>query len=198
MILILGNIAAFVLSLLATSVNFNTYIFGIISPDIEKLKEINLIASPDNLFIHPEALLMSLFMHIGIIHLLINLIMLLYLTTLEIKKIRFMLVYFISGIVGNMAAVLIEDVAVLGASGSILGVLGYSLWNQFREVYMVILLTVIPGLFIPGVSNGAHLGGLMTGIVIGIMSKLKCELDQIGELRTKIEDEKTLAESNES
>jgi rhomboid protease GluP len=171
MILILGNIAAFILSLLATSVNFNTYIFGIISPDIEKLKEINWIVSPYNLFIHPEALVTSLFMHIGVVHLLINLIMLLYLTTLEIKRIKFMLVYFTSGIVGNLAAVLIEDTAVLGASGAILGVLGYSLWHQFREVYMVILLTVIPGLFIPGISNGAHIGGLVTGLILGFCSK---------------------------
>jgi membrane associated rhomboid family serine protease len=198
MIFILGNIAAFFISLIATGIYFNTYIFGIISPDIEKLKEINWIVSPDNLFIHPEALLMSLFLHIGIVHLLINLIMLLYLTTLKIKTGKFMLIYFTSGIMGNLTAVLIEDTAVLGASGAILGVLGYSLWHQFKEVYMVILLTVIPGLFIPGISNGAHLGGLITGIVIGMMSKLKCETDQIGELRTKIEDKNTSVESRES
>jgi membrane associated rhomboid family serine protease len=100
--------------------------------------------------------------------------------------------------VGNMAAVLIEDIAVLGASGAILGVLGYSLWNQFREVYMVTLLTVISGVFIPGVSNGAHFGGLVTGIAIGMMSRREYESDQIGELRTREIDSQESENSNES
>jgi rhomboid protease GluP len=173
MILIISNIAVFLLSLLVTGVHFNTYIFGIISPDIEKLKQFNWIVSPENLSAHPEALFMSLFMHIGIVHLLLNLIMLLYLTILEIKTGKFLLVYFLSGVVGNLTAVLIEDVAILGASGAILGVLGYSLWNQFREVYLMILVTVIPGLLIPGVSDGAHIGGLITGFAIGLMFKHK-------------------------
>ncbi len=108
-----------------------------------------------------------------------------------------MLVYFTSGIVGNMAAVLIEDIAILGASGAILGVLGYSLWNQFREVYLMILVTVIPGLFMPGISNSAHIGGLMTGFVIGMISKQKYKTDQAAELRKKeIEDDSY--EKNES
>ncbi len=84
-----------------------------------------------------------------------------------------MLVYFTSGIVRNLAAVLIEDVVILGASGAILGVLGYSLWNQFREVYMMISLNVIPELFIPGISNGAHIGG----VTIGMMSKREYKND---------------------
>lgn len=171
MILIFSNIVVFIISIIATGIHLNTYFFGVISPDIEKIIQLNWIINPDNLFTHPEALVISLFMHIGVVHLLLNLIMLLYIKTLEINTGKFLLVYFISGIAGNLTTVLIEDIAVLGASGAILGVLGYSLWHQFKEVYVIILLTVIPGLFISGISNGAHFGGLITGIVIGLLSK---------------------------
>ena len=85
------------------------------------------------------------------------------------------MVYSISGIIGNIAAVMIENIAVLGASGSILGVLGYGMVSLrqdrelFKDMFWITALSVIPGLFLPGVSNGAHLGGLVTGAVLGLL-----------------------------
>ena len=177
-IIAMSNILAFILSLMATEIDFNFYWMSVIGPDVDKLKALNLIVHPDNLSDHAQALFYSLFMHIGVVHLLINLILILYLGLLPIKPWRLLLVYFTSGITGNVAAVLIEDIAVLGASGAILGVLGYGMVSLrqdrdlFKDMFWITALSVIPGLFLPGVSNGAHIGGLITGISIGIFSRL--------------------------
>jgi rhomboid protease GluP len=171
-----SNILAFILSLMATGVEFNFYWLSLIGPDIDGLKALNWIVHPDNLSDHAQALFYSLFLHIGIVHLLINLILILYLGLLPIKPFKFLIVYFMSGIAGNIAAVLFEDIAVLGASGAILGVLGYGMVNLrhdkqlFKDMFWISALTVIPGLFLPGVSDGAHIGGLITGLLIGILS----------------------------
>jgi membrane associated rhomboid family serine protease len=179
-IIALSNILAFILSLMATEIDFNFYWMSVIGPDVDKLKALNLIVHPDNLIDHAQALFYSLFMHIGLVHLLINLILILYLGLLPIKPFKFLMVYFISGITGNIAAVMIENITVLGASGAILGVLGYGMVSLrhdrqlFKDMFWISFLTVVPGLFLPGVSIGAHIGGLMTGFVIGMVSKREC------------------------
>jgi membrane associated rhomboid family serine protease len=179
-IIAMSNILAFILSLMATGVELNFYWLSLVGPDIDGLKALNLIVHPDNLSDHAQVLFTSLFMHIGVVHLLINLILILYLGLLPIGTLRFLMVYFISGIIGNIAAVMIEEICVLGASGAILGVLGYGMVSLrqdrelFKDMFWISVLTVIPGLFLPGVSNGAHLGGLITGLLIGLASKREC------------------------
>jgi rhomboid protease GluP len=174
-VIALSNILAFILSLVVTGIDFNFYWMSLVGPNIDGLKALNLIIHPDNLSDHAQALFYSLFMHIGLVHLLINLILILYLGLLPIKPFKFLMVYFTCGVIGNIAAVLIEDIAVLGASGAILGVLGYGIValrhdrELFKDMFWITALTVIPGLFLPGVSNGAHLGGLFTGAVLGLM-----------------------------
>jgi membrane associated rhomboid family serine protease len=176
-IIAVSNILAFILSLMVAGVDFNFYWLSLVGPNIEGLKALNLIIHPDNLSDHAQTLFYSLFMHIGLVHLLINLILILYLGLLPIKPFKFLIVYFVSGVTGNIAAVLIEDIAVLGASGAILGVLGYGMISLrydrelFKDMFWITALSVVPGLFLPGVSNGAHLGGLVTGVVIGMISK---------------------------
>ena len=174
-IIAMSNILAFILSLMATGVELNFYWMSLIGPDIDGLKALSWIIHPENLSDHAQALFYSLFMHIGIVHLLINLILIIYLGLLPIGPFRFLMVYSISGIIGNIAAVMIENIAVLGASGSILGVLGYGMVSLrqdrelFKDMFWITALSVIPGLFLPGVSNGAHLGGLVTGAVLGLL-----------------------------
>ena len=174
-VIALSNILAFILSLMVTGVDFNFYWMSLIGPDIDGLKALSWIIHPENLSDHAQALFYSLFMHIGIVHLLINLILIIYLGLLPIGPFRFLMVYSISGIIGNIAAVMIENITVLGASGAILGVLGYGMValrqdrELFKDMFWITALTVIPGLFLPGVSNGAHLGGLITGLVLGLL-----------------------------
>jgi rhomboid protease GluP len=179
-VIVVSNILAFILSLMVAGVDFNFYWLSVIGPDIDKLKALNLIVHPDNLSDHAQALFYSLIMHIGVVHLAINLILILYLGLLPIKPFKFLIVYCSSGVIGNIAAVMIEEICVLGASGAILGVLGYGMVSLrqdrqlFKDMFWITALTMIPGLFLPGVSNGAHLGGLMTGLIIGLFSKRKC------------------------
>ena len=174
-IIAVSNILAFILSLIVTGVELNFYWMSLVGPNIEGLKALNLIVHPENIGSHGQALVTSLFLHIGVVHLVINLILIIYLGLLPIGPFRFLMVYSISGIIGNIAAVMIENIAVLGASGSILGVLGYGMVSLrqdrelFKDMFWITALSVIPGLFLPGVSNGAHLGGLVTGAVLGLL-----------------------------
>ena len=61
--------------------------------------------------------------------------MILFLGLLPIKPFKFMGVYFFSGIVGNVAAVLFEEIAIMGASGAIIGVLGWVLLYLLFRFY---------------------------------------------------------------
>jgi membrane associated rhomboid family serine protease len=69
---------------------------------------------------------------------------------------------------------MIEDNAILGASGAVMGVLGYGLFSQSRLRKMniaMVVLTFVPGLVLSGLSNSAHIGGLITGVMIGLVWK---------------------------
>jgi len=126
-----------------------------------------------------------MFLHAGIIHIGFN--MLLQLTLgrdmeLAIGTLRFALVYICSGIFGfvlggNYAA---NGIASTGASGALFGILAlvilditYS-WksraNPKRDLLFVLLEVVVSlvlGL-LPGLDNFAHIGGFISGIVLGL------------------------------
>lgn len=55
-----------------------------------------------------------------------------------------------------------------------MGVLGFEfIKTGNKEVLLIILLTVIPGIFLPGISNGAHVGGLLAGMICSVPVKFK-------------------------
>jgi rhomboid protease GluP len=172
-LLLISNVLVFLISIAVAGLNINLYWLGIISPDIGELISLNWVVHPDN--VNPVSLFTSLFLHLGLVHLVLNLIMILYLGILPIKPFRFVMVYVISGMIGNLAAILFEGMAILGASGAILGVLGYGMISLredkqlFKDMFWITALTVIPGLFLSGMSNGAHIGGVITGAVLGLM-----------------------------
>jgi membrane associated rhomboid family serine protease len=171
-LLLISNVLVFLISIAVAGLNINLYWLGIISPDIGKLIDMNWVVHPDN--VNPVSLFTSLFLHLGLVHLVLNLIMILYLGILPIKPFRFVMVYITSGMFGNIAAILFEEIAILGASGAILGVLGYGMVSirdgqLLKEMLWITALTVIPGLFVSGISNGAHFGGVITGALLGLV-----------------------------
>lgn len=133
-------------------------------------------------------LLTSLFLHFGITHLLNNMLMLGALgwnLELETGKIRFLIIYFVSGIAGNIVSlihnsILGEAVASAGASGSIFGLMGALLYVVIvnkgkignisgRGMLFMIVLSLYFGLTSTGVDNAAHIGGLLTGFLFSVI-----------------------------
>jgi membrane associated rhomboid family serine protease len=129
--------------------------------------------------------IVPIFLHAGIIHLGFN--MLLQLTLgreMEqvIGSVRFLFVYFSSGIFGfvlggNFAA---KGLASSGASGSLFGLIAINLldllytWNERvspkKELAFIILdiaVSFVLGL-LPGLDNFSHIGGFLMGLVLGV------------------------------
>jgi rhomboid protease GluP len=97
---------------------------------------------------------------------------------------NFLLIYFVSGIAANLASITLRpNVDTAGASGAIFGVLGALLmvyWRNKRTLPFAIVrsegiaifvfasFALLGGFFYKGVDNVAHLGGLITGLCIGL------------------------------
>lgn len=125
----------------------------------------------------------SCFIHIGIIHLLMNLYALIYIGLLlepQLGRTRFASAYILSGIGGSVASLYWHELTIsAGASGAIFGMYGVFLamltTNLIEKSARKTLLTSIM-IFVGynllnglkgGIDNAAHIGGLITGIIIG-------------------------------
>ncbi len=99
-------------------------------------------------------------------------------------KKRFLLLYFITGLCGNLLSLwLLEPNAIsVGASGACMGLGGVIvyLWmrrkNNFLRYFqnmtsfiVMILFNVFYGFFSTGINNWAHLGGFVGGILLGLL-----------------------------
>ncbi|MCA1058066.1 rhomboid family intramembrane serine protease [Rossellomorea aquimaris] len=130
-------------------------------------------------------LITPIFLHIGLLHLLMNTLALFYLGTAVEKmfgRIRFVLIYMLSGIAGTLASFLFTSNLSAGASGAIFGCFGALLYfgvlhpNVFfrtmgANIIGVILLNLALGFSLPGIDNAGHIGGLIGGfLVAGIVS----------------------------
>lgn len=133
-------------------------------------------------------LITSLFLHFGIQHLLNNMVMLGalgYQLENEIGRIKFLLIYFISGIGGNLYSLYWnvshgEQIISAGASGAIFGLMGALLYIvavnrgrlgrlSGRGMLIMVALSLYFGLTSSGVDNSAHIGGLICGILITVL-----------------------------
>jgi len=125
------------------------------------------------------------FLHIGILHLLLNMYALLYIGLLlepYLGKTRFLAAYLISGIAASMTSLWWHDLTIsAGASGAIFGMYGVFLalltTNLLDKSVKKALLTSI-AVFVgynilnglkpnSGIDNAAHIGGLLSGFIIG-------------------------------
>lgn len=133
-------------------------------------------------------LLSSMFLHAGLFHLLFNMYVLLYvghLLEMEFGKNRFFLVYIVTGILASITSIIIKDnVVSVGASGAIFGLFGlliallvsnnYNIPKEAREnliisVSLFIGHSIIYGLRAEGIDNAAHVGGLLSGFIVGLI-----------------------------
>lgn len=122
----------------------------------------------------------SLFLHANELHLFSNMISLLFFgatieTNPNISKLQFLLIYLISGIIGNLFSLVLlpYDAISLGASGAIFGLIGVVLIMIATEnrtllpfTLMYVMYFVISS-FMPGINIWAHIFGLLGGIICG-------------------------------
>lgn len=128
-------------------------------------------------------LLTNCFLHIGIFHLIMNMYALLYIGILLeplLGKTRFISAYLLTGITASIASLWWNDLTIsAGASGAIFGMYGVFLalltTNFIEKSTRKTLLTSI-AVFVGynliygmkgDIDNAAHIGGLLSGIVIG-------------------------------
>ncbi len=133
-------------------------------------------------------LVTSMFLHFGISHLTNNMLTLGLLgwqLELEVGPLKYLLIYFGSGIGGNLLSLLLDlqlhDYAVsAGASGAIFGIIGALLYIAVRNhgrigslsgrgIVFMILLSLYYGFTSNGIDNAAHIGGLCAGFLLGIL-----------------------------
>jgi rhomboid protease GluP len=133
----------------------------------------------------------SLFLHIGIVHLLVNgwaLFQLGTLFELLLGSVRLAVVYFGSGIAGSVASVLFlgDPFGIsAGASGAIFGLLGALIAFLLRRRERLLppakslllqlggwaAFNVFLGFSLPSIDNAAHLGGCAVGFGLGWVLK---------------------------
>ena len=130
----------------------------------------------------------SMFLHFGIEHLVNNMLVLFVLgSRLErvIGKIRFLLIYLLGGIAGNVVSLLLElktqEFSVsAGASGAVFAVMGAMIYIvirnkgwlgdlSMRQILVMAAFSLYFGFTSSGVDNAAHIGGLLAGFVLAVL-----------------------------
>ena len=131
------------------------------------------------------------FLHVGLIHLIVNLYSLKVIgPSVEglIGKWKFVFIYFVSAISASLMSLVFTEsnIVSVGASGAIFGLMGALLYFGYHyrlflndaiktQIVPVIIFNLVIGFIMPGIDNGAHIGGLVGGylstMAIGIKNK---------------------------
>ena len=129
-------------------------------------------------------LITSIFLHIGIWHIFCNMYSL-YIIGKEVEsffgKIKYLIIFLLSGVAGSIMALCFNHNTIsAGASGAIFGLLGALLYFGYyyrtylgmaiqKSIIPVIFINLLIGFVFPGISNAAHIGGLVGGILTAMM-----------------------------
>ena len=142
-----------------------------------------LAVSPYSPYYAPWQLVTAMFAHGSLEHLLMNMVSLWWLGTLLERMqgtVRFAIVYFVSGIVGNLVFALFSDGYAVGASGAIFGMLGAVAVLLYKHRESPVAKAMLQGLlvmiainvvnsFMPGIALEAHFGGLLAGALVEVV-----------------------------
>ncbi|GAA2717883.1 rhomboid family intramembrane serine protease [Micromonospora olivasterospora] len=124
-------------------------------------------------------LVTAMFLHYGVVHLLLNMWALWVLgRSLEanLGPLRFLALYLVAGLGGNVAAYLFspENGTTAGASTAIFGlfaaliVIERRMGRSISSVLPILVINLVFTLTVPGISVPGHLGGLVTGGVLAL------------------------------
>jgi rhomboid protease GluP len=132
-------------------------------------------------------LVASMFLHSGVLHLVLNLLSLYFLGR-NVEAFYgpwpFLLLFLGSGLGGSIASAVLSSAISVGASGAVFGLAGVSIVFAFRfrrqlpsrvtRVMGTLLLPLVGanialGLILPFIDSRAHLGGLVTGAALALI-----------------------------
>ena len=150
-------------------------------------------------------LLSSTFLHGGIAHLMANMFGLLFVgICLEplLGKTKFAFAYLLTGVIASLSSIYWYEATVsVGASGAIFGLNGLvsriiltkNLPHEFGSSSICLLIflgfNLITG-FIENIDNAAHIGGLLSGFILGILiAKLDKKIGKLSIQRKYVFDE---------
>lgn len=128
-------------------------------------------------------LITAMFLHGGIVHLVLNMYSLKAIGPLVEKvygKAKYIAIYFIGGIVSSMFSYKFSDGVSIGASGAIFALLGATLVFAMKmrdrigkgmviNILSVIGINIFIGIAIPNIDNFGHLGGLIGGFIVSLL-----------------------------
>lgn len=173
--LIISNIIMYIATFVAGGDLFNI--------DSNLLYNFGGLVSYDNMNspIELYRLITSIFLHAGIIHLGFNMYAL-YVLGPQLEsffgKIKYLIIYILSGIIGGLVSMLFlgANTVGIGASGAIFGLIGaFIFFGYHYRVYLgsvirsqiipLLVLNIILGFTLPGIGVSAHIGGLIGGIL---------------------------------
>ena len=121
----------------------------------------------------------SMFLHIGLLHLVMNMLAL-HIVGSIVERIygskRFLIIYFLAGIMGGLTSFALNPQLAAGASGAIFGLFGALLFFGFHHqriffqtmgwnVILIIAFNIVFGFMVQQIDNGAHIGGLIGGLI---------------------------------
>jgi len=124
-------------------------------------------------------LVTSMFLHVDPVHLLMNMVALWFFGSVlesQLGRWRYLVVYLLSGLGGSVMVYWFSDPfsSTRGASGAILGILGASiaialLRGGSNSSYLLqnAVIALVFTVLIPGISWQGHLGGFVTGALLG-------------------------------
>ncbi|KAL6908002.1 hypothetical protein ACP4OV_002172 [Aristida adscensionis] len=145
-------------------------------------------------------LITCMWLHAGVVHLLINMLCLVFIgirLEQEFGFVRIGLVYLISGFGGSlMSALFIRSSISVGASGALFGLIGSMLselitnWSLYANkvaalltLVFVIVVNLALGI-LPRVDNFAHIGGLISGFLLGFVFFIRPQFAWLNQGRT--------------
>lgn len=134
----------------------------------------------------PQRLLLSMFLHGGLLHTAVNMLALFTLGTIlepRMGTLRFALLYLLSGFAGGLVSLEVNLFVIsVGASGAVFGLYGYRLasdvfslddrrgWQPLLINFVVfVALNVGITVLWPGIDWAAHVGGAVAGALLGVL-----------------------------
>lgn len=163
------------------------YIFGKGSTDAQTLVNFGANYAPLIKAGEYYRLITSAFLHIGLMHLLVNSYAL-YVIGPQVEsffgKTKYIIIYVLSAAFGNLLSMLFTDAISAGASGAIFGLLGSTLYFGYHyRVYLegvlksqiipLIVINLALGFILSGINNAAHIGGLIGGVLVSMAVGVK-------------------------
>ncbi|WP_087971680.1 rhomboid family intramembrane serine protease [Oceanobacillus rekensis] len=149
------------------------------SSQVDVLIELGAKYNPDIINGEWWRIISSMFLHIGFLHLFMNMLAIFYLGTAVERiygRFRFLIIYFLAGIGGGLTSFAFTTSVSAGASGAIFGLFGALLFfgliykriflqTMGKGILIIILINIMLGFLVPQIDMGAHLGGLLAGFI---------------------------------